>query len=261
MIRPAKHSHIIEVNCAVKKAHKEVTMGYVQDSISVSVIGTAIALFLLPVDNVPAQPAPPPAGAVAPIPHQPHSTVNGTVVQYLMNHHGDIDGLLLEDGNQVHIPPHMGKELAATVKPHDPVTVQGYRSPTGPVIVSPVITNTRTGQSVTEYEPGPFDRPILPPHVKDMFLAEKHTHGIVQTLLYGPRGEINGVVLDNHVIIRIPPHTAQHTASLLQPGHSIDAVGYGTENQYGLVIEATAMGATGSTLRPIQDAGSAGPRR
>lgn len=236
-------------------------MRYVQRLVNISVIGTGIVLFGLPVGYAPAQPAAPPADAVSAVPDPSRSTVSGTIAQYLMNHHGDIDGLLLEDGLQVHVPPHMAKELAATVKPHDAVTIQGYRSPDGPVIASPVITNTKTGRSLTEHEPGPFDRPILPPHVKDMFLAEKHTHGIVQTLLYGPRGEINGVVLDNHAIVHIPPHATQQTASLLQPGHSIDAVGYGTENHYGLAIEATAVGATGSPLTPIPQPGSAELRR
>lgn len=206
-----------------------------------------------------AQPSPPPGPGDLPA-GRSTSAVEGTVVQYLMNHHGDVDGLLLSDGTQVHFPPHMAKDLVSLVKPDDPVSVQGYRSLRGAVIEAPVITNTKTGQSLVEREPSPLDRPIIPPHIRDMFLSERHAEGLVRNLLYGPRGDVNGAVLEDHTIIRVPPHAAYQVAKLLQIGQTISAIGYGTENGYGRVIEATAIGSSGTAMMPISDPGP-GPFR
>ena len=183
------------------------------------------------------------------------------MTQYLMNPHGEVDGLLLSDGTQVHFPPHMAKDLVGTVKPDDSVSVQGYRIFDGPVVKAYTITNTRTGSSVTEREPGLLDRPIMPPSVRDLSLVERHIEGIVRVLLYGPRGQVNGAVLEDRSIVRVPPHASYQVASLLQAGQSISAVGYGTENEYGRVIEATAIGSPGTPMIPIGDPGPGGRRR
>lgn len=205
-------------------------------------------------------PSAPPAPGLSP-PGQSGSVVDGTIVQYLINHHGEVDGLLLSNGTQVHFPPHMEKNLVAVAKPNDVVNVQGYRSIGGPVMDAYVITNTKTGQSVTEQEPTLLDRPVLPPHLRDLSLVERHTEGIVRILLYGPRGELNGAVLEDRTIVRVPPHAAYQVARLLQIGSSISAVGYGTENAYGRAIEATAIGASGSPMITLDDPGPRGFRR
>ena len=205
-------------------------------------------------------PSAPPAPRLSP-PAQSGPVVQGTVVQYLMNHHGEVDGLLLSDGTQVHFPPHMEKDLVAVAKPNDPVSVQGYRSSGGPVVTAYAITNTQSGQSVVEREPALLDRPIMPPWVKDRSLVERHAEGTIRVLLYGPLGELNGAVLEDRTIVRIPPHAAYEVAGLLQVGQSITAIGYGTENVLGRVIEATAIGTSGKPMIPINDPGPGGFRR
>src|ERR1051326_1074721 len=64
-----------------------------------------------------AQPAPTPSAPGLSPPHQSSSVAEGTVVQYLMNHYGEVDGLLLSNGTQVQFPAHMEKNLIAVVKP------------------------------------------------------------------------------------------------------------------------------------------------
>lgn len=215
---------------------RHITLAVAVLPISLLVVGTALS-----------QPSPPlPSSQSEPV-------VEVTVVQYLMNHHGDVDGLLLSDGTQVHLPPHMAKDLVAFIKPSDSVTVQGYRSAGGSVIEAPIITNTKTGQSLVEREPAPLDRPLMPPSVRDLFLTERHAEGTVRNLLYGPRGEVHGAVLEDHTIVRVPPHAAYQMAKLLQIGQSISVIGYGTENEYGRVLEATAMGSSDTTMMPISD--------
>ena len=114
---------------------------------------------LAPTASTPQTPAPDEAlsvyGYASPV-------AEGTVVQYLMNPHGEVDGLLLSDGAQVHFPPHMEEELIAVVKPNDSVRVQGHRSFSGSVVKGYLITNTRSGQAVIEHEPSLLDHPA--PH-------------------------------------------------------------------------------------------------
>ena len=78
------------------------------------------------------------------------------------------------------------------------------------------ITNIQSGQSVVEREPTLLDGPIIPPHLKDLSLVERHAEGVIRVLLYGPRGELNGAVLEDRTIVRVPPHAAYQVAGLLQ---------------------------------------------
>ncbi len=179
----------------------------------------------------------------------------GTVVQYLLNPHGNVDGLLLADGTQVQFPPHMEDELVAVVQPNDPVTVQGYRHVGASAVTAYVVTNTHSGRAAVKHEPSWFDRPLLPPHMRRWFMREMAAEGRVRALLYAPRGEVHGVVLEDGTQVRIPPHARYHFSGLLQVGQSISAVGYGTENRFGRVLEAAVMGAPGGAIGAPAGAG------
>lgn len=74
------------------------------------------------------------------------SAAEGTVRQYLMNPHGEVDGLLLNDGTQINFPPHMEEELVGVVQPDDRVSIQGDRERDS-VVKADRITNSRTGRS------------------------------------------------------------------------------------------------------------------
>ena len=39
--------------------------------------------------------------------------ISGTFERFLLNPHGDADGMILADGTEVHFPPHMSPELRA----------------------------------------------------------------------------------------------------------------------------------------------------
>src|SRR5438874_1258041 len=98
-----------------------------------------------------AQPAPPPPPRPL-APGQPTPTVSGTVQQYLLTPHGEVEGLLLSDGTIVRFPPHLSAAMAATVKPGDVVTVAGFMvaaTAQERAVKALTITNTVTGQTVT----------------------------------------------------------------------------------------------------------------
>ena len=51
----------------------------------------------------------------------------GTVDRFLINAHGDAEGLMLRDGKEVHFPRHLAKRVLAVFKPGDPIKVRGVR--------------------------------------------------------------------------------------------------------------------------------------
>src|ERR1700710_1143748 len=53
---------------------------------------------------------------------------HGKVVQYDVTPRGDVDGLILADGTEVHFPPHLGTRVVATVRPGDDVTIRGEKT-------------------------------------------------------------------------------------------------------------------------------------
>jgi len=66
--------------------------------------------------------------------------------------------------------------------------------------------------------------------------------GKVQTPLYGPRGDLNGAILDDGTIVRVPPPAAYQSASLLAPGQTISVQGWALSTAYGRVVDAQAIG-------------------
>ena len=201
-----------------------------------------------PPPPLPSAVAPPPP-PLAPLAAQAAATVEGTVSQYLLNPDGDVDGLLLADGMQVKFPPHMSGDLVRVVRPTEKVSVQGQRE-NERVVTGFTITNAANGQSVTESPPSALRPPGLQAASRRLMQAD----GKIRVVLYAPRGETEGAVLDNGTIVRMPPHIGAQFASLLQAGQAISARGYGTENQFGRCIEATEIGAAGQTPTAIYGA-------
>ena len=94
-------------------------------------------------------PAPPPAAARPPaappgVPEQ-LAEVRGEVTRFTLTPIGELDGVILADGTQVHLPPHLSAQLANAVRAGDTVTVHGYRSPSVPLI-RPRSSSPRSGR-------------------------------------------------------------------------------------------------------------------
>src|SRR5947199_3688443 len=100
-----------------------------------------------------AQMPPPPLPGSPPLASQQWMTIGGTVTRFTLTPRGDLDGLILGDGTQVHVPPHLSAELAAAVKPGDAATVSGPRSPAGALFVGAGVADR--GSHPTAHEGGP----------------------------------------------------------------------------------------------------------
>jgi hypothetical protein len=198
-------------------------------------------------------PIPPRAGDALYDPRQLPST-GGMVQRFTLAPRGELDGFLLADGTQVHLPPHLSAQLAAAVRPGDNVLVQGYRSAAAPIVVAVAVTDTATNQSVVDRgPPAPgMAPPPPPPGVPNPGAMPTTLSGRIQTPLYGPAGDLNGAVLEDGVIVRLPPPAANQYASLLTPGAMVTVQGWALTTAHGRVVDAQGISPS-STGAPTPD--------
>lgn len=156
----------------------------------------------------------------------------GQVQQFTLTPRGDIDGLILTDGTEVVLPPHLSTQLAYSIKPGDAVVIHGLHAAALPLIRAVSITDDVSGRTVVDNgppAPGPGAAPPPPagpdagPSAPIPGLTE--VQGRVRMVLHGPRGDVNGALLEDGTILRLPPPEADRFASLLQPGQSLVAEG------------------------------------
>lgn len=220
-------------------------------------IATSVALaFGLCSLSAQAAPADPPSSLPA-IPHQGvdapgltgQYTVEGQVQRMLINPYGEVDGLRLSDGTIARFPPHMADALTATVKVGDAVRIIG-RAETRGTVKADAIIHADSGRTVYDQPPPVGQGRVLPPHLRAQRLQPQQVEGHVDTVLTGPRGEANGVILSDGSIVRFPPESLRLS---VQTGAPFAASGLGTRNAFGTALEAVSMGTTLSTLQPLYD--------
>jgi hypothetical protein len=170
--------------------------------------------------------------------------IHGTVAQYLPTPRGDVDGFMLSDGTEVHVPPHLSTQLVFAVKPGDQVTVHGLKARALKLVAAASVTNDAT--HVTIAWSGP-------PRLRGA--AEMEAQGMVKAPLYGPRGEVSGALLADGTVIRLPPPEAQRLADVLAVGKALVARGEGYAGPLGRALDVREIGPDAAHLQPV-----AGPR-
>lgn len=209
-----------------------------------------------------AQAAPPP-GAAALYDPQQLPVKRGKVQQLLVSPRGEIDGLILTDGTEVKTPPHLSTQIAFAVKPGDNITVHGLHAAALPLVQALSITNDATGRTVIDSGPpgpgpspgvGPQGAPPPPgaPGAGRTPVALTTVQGSVKMALHGPQGDVNGVLLEDGTILRLPPPEADRFSYLLQPGQTVAAAGVATVTALGKVLEAQQIGASRDQLSPVE---------
>jgi hypothetical protein len=171
-------------------------------------------------------------------------TIQGKVALYSLTPRGDVDGLMLTDGTEVHMPPHLGTELVFAVKPGDAVTIHGLRARAIPMVQAMSVSNDATGNTVTDNSPG---GPRGPGGAEQVLTAE----GGIKAQLHGPMGDLNGALLEDGTIVRLPPPEAERLAAELTPGSPLYVQGDGFAGPLGRVIEATSIGPNQNQLAQI----------
>ena len=171
----------------------------------------------------------------------------GRVAQYSLTPMGEVDGLILADGTEVHVAPFVSTQLVFAVKPGDAVTIHGVKAQAVAMIMARSIANDATGASVV----------VVPPRGPGRMGggAGLEAEGKVAGMLHSMRGEANGVRLEDGTLVRLPPPEAKRLAETLAVGKSIAVRGEGYAGPMGRVIAARQIGADKETLKDV-----AGPR-
>ena len=201
-------------------------------------------------------PGAPPAAAVFDLQQLP--AFKGKVQMFTLSPRGDIDGLLLVDGTEVKLPPHLTAEIAAAVKVGDVVTVRGLKAASLPLIAASSVANDATNVVVVDNGPqgrGKKDRNAGGPKGGPRAAIEgtpTDLQGRVKVALHGRKGEVNGVLLEDGTILRLPPPEAARLAAMLVPGQSIAVRGTLRTTPYGKFMEVRALGATLDKLSEVQ---------
>lgn len=176
-------------------------------------------------------------------------SVTGTVQQYLLNHHGEVHGLLLSDGTIVRFPPHLGVALATSIHIGDQVTVIGFMGPNtsqGRAIKALSINNVKTDRTLVDQPPTTSP---LPPHLRGMTTTTLTVSGTVSRFLVNPQGEIDGLILSGGEQVTFKPH--QGTLIALAVGRNespITVTGFGTDNAFGTVLESESLTVEGKMV-------------
>jgi hypothetical protein len=182
----------------------------------------------------------------------------GTVDRFLINPHGEIDGILLADGMEVHVPPHLSGEIRAAVQPGGAIAVYGMR-PRHAEMIAAVAIEAGPGHRIVDNGPpqdkhGEHGRKEhgRPKHGAKAQHAPMEAEGTVRRSLHGPKGETRGALLEDGRIIRVLPHEAREYGPLLQPGARLAIRGPGLTADGTTVIDAKEIGASAASLKPVK---------
>jgi hypothetical protein len=164
----------------------------------------------------------------------------GRVDLFLLNAHGEVDGMVLVDGTEVHLPPHMGPDVVGALRPGSLVKLRAVR-PRGADMLAAVAFEAEDG--IRHEDLGP------PKHHKE---ARKHAgpptgrkvevEGVVRRALHGPKGETRGVLLADGRSGRFPPHAADEVMPLLQVGATVVLRGHSIATAHGTVVAVREIG-------------------
>lgn len=158
----------------------------------------------------------------------------GKVTQYTLSPRGEVDGLILADGTEVQVPPHLSTALVFSVKPGDAVSIRGLKARAIAMISAVTITNDASGAVIggDMVRPGPLG----------VTGATMEATGKVKALLHTPRGDVGGALLEDGTVLRLPPPEAARQASLLAVGQTIAVKGFGTQSPLGRAIGVIEIG-------------------
>ena len=193
----------------------------------------------------PPLPERPPAGPEADAQRE-QVQLDGRIASFVINPEGSVDGLMLKDSTLVRFPPHMGSKIVASFPVGAPVRLMGMRSANGDMRAVQ-LSSPDGGVRLVDQPPSPNGPPSVPAPLepRSAGLVKLKVSGEIARLTTAPHGEPDGVMLRDGTVIKLTPSGAQQFTDLLRPGTIVEAQGYGSQNQYGRALQATAFGTSG----------------
>jgi hypothetical protein len=177
--------------------------------------------------------------------------IKGIVERFLLNSHGELDGLILVDGTEVRFPPHLSTAVGKALTPSAEVVVYGLRPRRAPVVAA--VALDASGHTIVDEGPNDDDRKKLP-------RTQLEASGKVVRTLHGPKGETRGALLDDGTIVRIGKHGDPDTTRLLTVGEPLAVRGEGVATPNGRCIEAHFIGTSMNSLKRTGGRPHKGPK-
>ncbi len=168
----------------------------------------------------------------------------GKVAQYTLSPHGEVDGLILADGTEVQVSPHLSSALVFSIKPGDEVSIRGLRARAVPMVAAVTLTNVASG-AVVGGGGSPMGHHMMEGPKTEVL-------GKVKLVLHTPRGDMNGALLEDGTSLRMPPRAAEKLKDLLKPGQTIVARGFGVTSPLGKALGVLEIGPSADKLTRIE---------
>jgi hypothetical protein len=176
----------------------------------------------------------------------------GVVNRYLLDPRGEVEGLMLQDGTQMHITSRAADMLLQAIKPGQHVRVHGRRQDNVPLVQADVIFNASTGTIFTV--PFRLDFPI-PEQEHRLSMTEMKAEGTIEVLLFHAlKGIVHGMLLSDGTQVRLPPDVSEDLRQSFRLGEHVVAEGNGTANEYGRCLEALSMSMNGGKMTALDRA-------
>ncbi len=185
----------------------------------------------------------------------------GRVDLFTLTPRGAIDGLVLGDGTEVKTPPHLSRAILRAVRPGDIVTVRGLKAAALPLVEAVSIEDETSAQTVLDTGPGASPSVADNGAIVPVTTTIQRVEGRIRLVLHGARGDVNGVLFDGGIVVRLPPPDAVRLAPLLMPDHPLIVDGMMSTSPLGCVIEVSAMGASADRMELVGPAARAEDHR
>lgn len=190
-------------------------------------------LFLSAQPSTPAAPSQPLAANVA----ATSATYTGTITQFNYGPDGRVEGFVLSPNLLVSVPPDWAAQLETSAKPGDSVRVTGFATPAANTTAMRSVRAETLSLGGKTYTRAAASAP-----------APYTGSGVIRQLNYGPRGEVNGFVLQNGIIARTSP-VGDSPMSVLKPGATISLAGMARTTPNGrTVVQVQSITANGQTI-------------
>lgn len=156
------------------------------------------------------------------------ATYSGIVTEWALNDDFVYDGLYLKTGETtlfVKFPPHLGQQIRSL---GNNISVNGVLryTPEGRQELK-MVSVTANGQTIYDQKPAPRAVPQ-----QESFITG---NAKMKQIQINKRGEACGYILDNGVVLRIPPHIALQLSQMVQVGSTIGYTGIEKELKDGHV--------------------------
>jgi hypothetical protein len=208
------------------------------------------------------------------------TTVQGTVRSLSYGPAGDVNGVVLDQGTEVHVPPDQANQPNSLAPIGARIQVSGWIH-TGPLgdthLDATTITNpnSRATMSFATPPPPPGPGAMLPgppdpnapsapppppapvgmaPQLGPVYSnsgTDTTITGVVRSFNYGPAGEVNGLILDQGTIVYFPPEEAAQITQLAQVGSRIRVRGFLRQGPAGnamIAAESVTNRRTGNSI-------------